>query len=181
VGRFDAEKPNLAKQRRYGVAANFFWDAKMKANVFALTTVVVLGGCASFAPTDIAKPSDITVQNALADIGDGLTQMKQKIDAGGHNFGLLADEVTIELKVGANAKEGGKLAIDVGRSNIALNGEVTKSAEADRANTITIKFKNLATATLNESAKASYAKSDMQVPGKGGSSPPITTLGTDKK
>jgi hypothetical protein len=152
----------------------------MKSSIFVVALPILFTGCASFAPSDIAKPSEITVQNALGDIGEGLNLMKEKIASGNNNFGLLAEEVVVELKIGANAKDSGKLGIDVGRTgavNASVKGEISKESSADRSNTIKITFKNLLTVELNESTKARYTKVDMPVP-VGGS---LTTNSVDVK
>ncbi len=137
-------------------------EPQVKSTIATFAALSVLGGCASYAPVDIAKPSEITVENALNDIANGLVSMKKNLVASDYNFGLLADEIDIELKLGVSAKDGSKLALDVGRTlpsvTASLKGEMSKDSSADKSNTIKIKLKNVLTAPLNDSAKAAIQK-----------------------
>ncbi|MGV2108656.1 hypothetical protein ACQZ4X_21570 [Agrobacterium vitis] len=69
----------------------------------------------------------------------------------------MIDEVDVNLKVTVNAAQGGtqKLTVDAANTALAgvgLKGEVTgeQTSNGSRENTITLKFKNIYTATLNK-------------------------------
>jgi hypothetical protein len=110
---------------------------------------------------DVAKPTDITIDKAMQDVGAGLGNMKSALDAKGLNTGLLVDEVTMTLNVSAAADRTGKLVLDasspvlIGPSpgSAKIGVEETSSDKALRSNQIQVKFKNWYTAALNAEAK----------------------------
>lgn len=128
----------------------------MKKYVLILTPLM-LAGCASMRPVDVAKPSEVTIQSALRDVALGLQEFRSLNIANKTNYGLLVDEVTIILKVTASAKDSSKLVVNVSdvkpafiapgilKSDLTFDG----SSDGTRDNTITIKLKNMYTAQLN--------------------------------
>lgn len=110
---------------------------------------------------DVAKPTDITVGEALKDVGTGLGNMKAAMNSQGLNTGLLVDEVTMTLNVSASADRTGKLVLDASSpvvlgpspGSVKVGAEATSSDKASRSNQIQIKFKNWYTAALNPEAK----------------------------
>lgn len=120
-------------------------------------SAVLLASCAAFTPVDVAKPSQLTLPEATRQVGQSLVALKRELEANNLQAGLLIDEVEVHLNVTANATQGGtqKLTVDVAKTALAgvgLNAEVTgnQSSTGNRENNITLKFKNIYTATLNK-------------------------------
>jgi hypothetical protein len=119
----------------------------------------MLGGCAAMLPVDVAKPSQISVEEGMEQVAYGIVGMRQVLKEHNTRAGLLIDEVTVDFNISAGSSDSSKLKIDV--ANVApagLGGTLGLSAGreidsvAERKNHITIKMKNLATAELNSSA-----------------------------
>lgn len=124
---------------------------KTYLSITALSLVVLLSGCSSMYPKEVANPKEITLEQALADVGSGLRKLHE--EQKGVKTGLIADSVEITFNVKASANEDNKLTIDLSRdivvpevtSHQAVGGEAKSHAEGVRENTITIKFKNIVT------------------------------------
>lgn len=123
-----------------------------------LTTLLaaVVSGCAAYTPMDVAKPSNVTLVDATRDVGKSLVALKQELDQNQMKAGLLIDEVNVNLKVTANATQGGTQKLTVDAANTALAGvglgaTVTgeQTSTGYRENTISLKFKNIYTTNLN--------------------------------
>jgi hypothetical protein len=117
---------------------------------------VLLGSCASFSPGQVVKPSDITLDKALQDVAYSLHHVQDKYPPE-KRMGLIADEVTVQFQVAASATNGGSgtlniAAIPVSAAGGTIGGSLTEqqSANANRGNTITLTFRNLATADLSK-------------------------------
>ncbi len=124
-----------------------------------------LCSCAAYTPVDVAKPSNITLVDATREIGKSLVVLKQELDQNHMRAGLLIDEVNATLKVTANATQGGsqKLTVDVANTALAgvgLGATVTgeQTSTGYRENTISLKFKNIYTTTLNAPGTAKIGK-----------------------
>lgn len=132
----------------------------MRWGAATVVWAVALAGCASMRPVDVAKPSELTVDQALLDVATGLNNFRQQARQAKTSYGLLVDEVTVDLNVTASATDSSKLVIDA--ANIApsvlaggtLGGSVTAEAgsTAERGNKIIVKLKNVYTAELNAQA-----------------------------
>lgn len=118
--------------------------------------IIALHGCAAYTPVDVAKPSDITLEQATAQVASSLAGMKKILRKDGENFGLVIDQVDVDLNVTAAAGASGSqdLKIDAAKTAIAglgltedVAGQQTSSAQ--RANTIHMTFKSIYTANLN--------------------------------
>ncbi|NIE82681.1 MULTISPECIES: hypothetical protein [unclassified Burkholderia] len=70
-----------------------------------------LVGCGLFSPPPV-HASDITVENALASVGDGLSAFKRKLDANDMKLGLYVDTINLELDLTTDQKGDGKLSVD---------------------------------------------------------------------
>lgn len=109
----------------------------------------LLLGCSFLQPKDIAKPSEITIQKALADVGTGLNDMLK--NRGEKSFGLIPSEIEVTFNVKAGAKEEGSLVLDLSRkstptdlvNDVKIRSELKNSSEASKDNKITIKFVNI--------------------------------------
>lgn len=119
----------------------------------ALSAVLLLAGCAT--PSIVAEPGEITLDAALTEVANGIYNL-QKTTEGRPKAGLILDEVSVSLNVSAKATNTGTTGATIG--NVPLNiggvGGLTVSntmvGEGNRGNTITMKFKNLATADLSK-------------------------------
>lgn len=131
----------------------------------AVMAVGVLAGCASFTPVKVVgEPSEVTIEQALVSVGNGLTRMRDAI--GTDKTGLIPAEVTVTFKLAASAKDSGKLTVDLSvpitsggtAGTASAGGEATQSSEGSRSNEITIKFVNLLVVPTNTLATAKDAK-----------------------
>ena len=124
--------------------------------------VSMLSACASFTPQEVVDPKEVTVSEALQDIGKGFIKMDTAL--GGRVLGLYPCEVKVTLNLKASAKESGKLVIGLASKPRVLEGhsnptdpaakadiEQTAEAAAERGNTIDLRMYNpacLPTGTL---------------------------------
>ena len=113
----------------------------------------MLTACAPFSPRDMGDPQEVTITQALKDIGQGFSEMKQAL--GAQVLGLYPCEVKVTLNVKASAKEAGGLVIDLSSKPRSLEGhsapidpaakagfEKTSEANAERGNTVDIRLYN---------------------------------------
>ncbi len=124
------------------------------ANLRVISSAIaatLLSGCAVFSPKDLVEPSQVTLEQALTSVGEGLYKMKQAQQD--MKTGLIAESVQVTFKLAASAKDSGKLTIDLSKTvdvapvkkETSLGGEQSSSSEATRSNEIAIKFVNLLT------------------------------------
>ncbi len=119
--------------------------------LIALSGCLPLCGCI-YTVKEVADPPQITVQQALADVGDGLKILREKTADG--KFGLIVDEVKLVFNVSAKATDTKKLGISTTGTPLSVGGLLAANANADlvseanRGNNITITLKNVATADL---------------------------------
>jgi hypothetical protein len=113
-----------------------------------LAIVIILSGCVSMNPKQVAEPSEITLACAMKQLGAGFQEMAHA--QGGLKTGLIASEASVTFNVTASAKDSSKLAIDLSFAPIKpypktgnLGGELADSSEGQRGNTITVKFVSL--------------------------------------
>ncbi len=133
----------------------------LKLLASSVVMIAALAGCTSMRPVDVAKPSEVSVDAALSDVANGLRNFNSINKAGNTRYGLLVDEVTVQLKVTASAKDSSKLVIDVANvkpsllSGGTLSSKFEQGAESsgNRDNTINVKLKNIYTASLNDAGK----------------------------
>ena len=123
----------------------------------ALCAALLFTGCVS--TNNVAKPSNITLVNALREVGSGLAEMKAaEINTfatnkvlnpyGTNDFitGLFPAEVDVTFNVTAGASKGNQLSIDLNASapSVPVGGKISDtystSSTAARGNQITIKF-----------------------------------------
>lgn len=146
-------------------------SARALCSFVAVSCCTVVASCGGYKSVyDVAKPSEVTVDHALADVGRGLASMKREMNAGGlARAGVLVDEITLDLNVTASADRTGKLVVDMsspieltsaGAGNLKANSESTSSDKASRSNKITIKLKNWYTASLNQQGQKNSGRPD---------------------
>ncbi|RWQ31718.1 MAG: hypothetical protein EOS21_31820 [Mesorhizobium sp.] len=113
---------------------------------------VAIVGCGTFTPREIAEPSQVTVRDAVFEVADTLRDVQNRVPADKRS-GLIADEVTVVFNVAAGSTVTDKAGLTI--SNVPLaggaiggNAETQNVSNANRGNTITIKFKSVATADI---------------------------------
>ena len=107
--------------------------------LIVVSVVVLFTGCASFV---VPKPTSITFENAMTQLGKGILAMK--IAEGNMNTGLVADEVEVTFNVTASGDQGGTLNLEATPISIVKGTlDISSKYAAQRSNQITIKFKNL--------------------------------------
>jgi hypothetical protein len=103
---------------------------------------VLLTGCASVV---VPQPAQITIQEAMKQVGEGLKSMKEA--QGGLRTGLVPDELEVTFNVTASGEQGGKLTLEatpiVTVPNIGGKAELSNAYTAKRSNQITLKLKNI--------------------------------------
>jgi hypothetical protein len=123
----------------------------------SLCAALLFTGCVS--TNNVAKPSNITLVNALREVGSGLAEMKaaeittfatNKVlnPSGTNDFitGLFPAEVDVTFNVTAGASNGNQLSIDLNASapSVRVGGKISDtystSSTAARGNQITLKF-----------------------------------------
>ncbi|AYG59020.1 hypothetical protein [Rhizobium jaguaris] len=126
--------------------------------VFAILTLMssALASCASFTPAQVAKPSDISLDTALNDVADSLHRLQKKY-AGKDKIGMMVDEVQVQFAIAVTAGDTGNVQLNVADVPIGTAGGTLgasaghgESSSANRGNTITVTFKNVATADLSK-------------------------------
>ena len=89
----------------------------MRSATYALFAfgLPAMAGCAVFTPADVTKPSAITIPAAMSDVGRGFHDMKAELVKEDPSFslGLYPCMVTVNFNVTADAKQQGKLVLDL--------------------------------------------------------------------
>lgn len=118
------------------------------AKLVFVFSAVVLTGCASLQPKDLVTPSEVTLENALEEVGKGLKKMYDAEQ--GLKVGLIPSEIEVKFNLAASANDNGKLTIDLSKSvpdpikkETKVGGSIEQSSEGERSNTITVKFINI--------------------------------------
>jgi hypothetical protein len=122
----------------------------------------LIAGCSTFAPREIAQPSQVTVKDAVFEVADALRDVQDRVPPE-KRAGLIADEVTVVFNIAAGSTVTDKAGLTI--SNVPLAGgalggniETQNVSNASRGNTITIKFKNIATADIKGGSPLGDAK-----------------------
>ncbi|MDR6668782.1 hypothetical protein [Rhizobium sp. 1399] len=124
--------------------------------IFA-TFSVLLSGCGTYTPRQVAEPSNISLKEAVFEVADALNEVQDRVPLE-RRTGLLADEVTVVFNVAATSTTTNTAGLTI--SNVALagvggtlgvNGQTQNVSLGNRGNTVTIKFKNIATADMSKS------------------------------
>ena len=118
--------------------------------IFIPSLIVLLAGCASFSPNEVANPSQLTIDNAMQSIGEGFIKMQAALS--GNKMGLWPCRVTTTLNVSASADQGGKLVLDttikppsdVVTAEIKGHAEQANNSSGTRGNTISVEMYNVA-------------------------------------
>jgi len=133
---------------------------KTKNNLIAvpLLAALLLAGCCS--TNNVAKPSNITLVNALKQVGAGLAEfkaaeletvatnkyLKANYPKGDFTTGIFPSEVDVTFNIAASASGSEQLTIDLNGSapGVPVSGGISNtsssSSTASRGNQITLKF-----------------------------------------
>ena len=131
---------------------------EIKLIIVPMFTTLLLTGCCS--TNYVAKPSNITLVNALHDVGAGLAELKaselemvatntylhERYGTNDFITGIFPSEVDITFNVTAGASNSDQLTIDMNASapGVPVSGGVSNtsgsSSTASRGNQITLKF-----------------------------------------
>ncbi|WP_426236524.1 hypothetical protein [Pararhizobium sp. DWP1-1-3] len=138
--------------------------------VLIQATCISLTACTS--PGQVAKPSDITLERAIIEVADSLKSVQQQT-ADRKKVGMIVDEVKVEFQIAAKATNtaGGSATatgLPVGPSGaggLSVSNQLVN--EGSRGNTVTVTFKNIATANYSQGGKemADKCKKDENAPG----------------
>jgi len=120
--------------------------------VGVLPALLVVGACTSFDPSDVAEPSKVTVDEAMATVGKGFVRLRQELEASDvKRIGVIACKIIVNFNVSAAAGEENKLVLDlkfqpapnpVATAQAGANAEFAATASAARGNTIAIEMYN---------------------------------------
>ena len=118
-----------------------------------ISCFTLLNACAALTPAEVVDPEEVTVSEALEDIGKGFSKMDTAL--GETVLGLYPCEVKVTLNLKVSAKDTGKLVIDVSSKPGILEGHSTPvdpatktgiekfgEAVAERGNTIDLRLYN---------------------------------------
>ncbi|TWC27724.1 MULTISPECIES: hypothetical protein [unclassified Pseudomonas] len=112
-------------------------------NLIWMFFLIPLSGCLQ----QVTKPSEITLVEAMREVGEGLAAMREA--QGDVRTGLIAESAEVTFKISADAKNGGKLKVDLAApavsDGVGVGGELSAERTSGRSNTVTVKFKNLLT------------------------------------
>lgn len=125
---------------------------------FAILTLLsaTLASCASFTPSEIVKPSEISLDRAIQDVSKSLHHAQDQYPSD-KRLGLMVDEVQVQFQVAAAASNSGSAqlnvaAIPVSPAGGTIGGNIQgqEGSNANRGNTITVTFKNIASADMTK-------------------------------
>jgi hypothetical protein len=121
-------------------------NKKILYNLIAAGLLFCIAGCGATLPRE---SHEISIKQALSDLGEGLKIMRDKI--GDQKTGLMASEAEVTFKLAASGTTGSGLTLDLAPTSSyieaiapTVKGSYTKEISADKSNTITIKFKSVA-------------------------------------
>lgn len=152
--------------------------------VFAIVALMsgALANCASFTPEQVAKPSDISLDTALNNVADSLHRLQDKY-ANKKKIGMMVDEVQVQFDIAVAASNGGQAQLNVAQvplgaagGTLGASAQHQESANANRGNTITVTFRNIATADLSKGSL-----SLIKPAGKGGANSAATFSAGQRK
>jgi hypothetical protein len=120
------------------------------ASVTLCAVALSVSACASLSPEDIkSEPSNVGVKEALTQIGEGFSGMKEGL--GETKLGLYPCKVTVNLNVTASATDNNQLVIDLSATpptqvidaSASVQGEFSATSTAQRGNTVVVEMYNL--------------------------------------
>jgi hypothetical protein len=126
----------------------------IKNALIPISLICLVSGCA-YGPTQIAKPTNITLGQAVDEVATTLHNLHDKYE-NKPKVGLIADSAEVKFEIAASATNTGgatlNLAAPLAVGNLSAGLSDTNVAQANRGNTITLEFKNIATADFSKGA-----------------------------
>lgn len=119
----------------------------------AAVVTIVLSACTT--PNEVAKPTDITLEKAIFDVADSLNHLQLRT-ANRTKVGLIVDEATVTFNVAATANNAATAGASLDALPVSQGGKAglsvsnTMTNNGTRGNTITVTFKNMATADYSK-------------------------------
>ncbi len=117
----------------------------MRTAVIVALASASLTGCAAFSPNQVAKPTTITLDEALTDVVTAFAKAKQAGKDNNVRLGIAPCSVTITFNVTASATQVGKLVLDATIKAPApitagggITGEQDVGSSAARGNIVTM-------------------------------------------
>ena len=110
---------------------------------------VLLSACSAFSPRNLVIPQQVSVGDALEELGCGFRRMRAA--QAGTKIGAIPAEMKVNLKVTVSAKDGGKLSVAPTASGVTASAEKSAESSAARENTIEVTFKSLPLYLLDKS------------------------------
>lgn len=119
----------------------------MKKTVMLLI-ILSISGCTTLKPEAVVTPSEISVQDAMKSVADGLSVLKDSLDKNKMKTGLYVDQVDLNLQLTSKATDTKTLAVDI--TQPVLSGKViglnsSEYAEGSRGSTLKVTLKNKVT------------------------------------
>ncbi|MUO42998.1 hypothetical protein [Agrobacterium vitis] len=117
---------------------------------------LILCSCGTYTPAQVAKPSEVSLRAAVFDVADTLRDVQGRVPPE-KKTGLLVDEVTVVFNVAASATKTDKAGLSISNvplaaGTVGVTADSQNAATGSRGNTVTIKFKNVATADMSKSS-----------------------------
>lgn len=149
----------------------------MRYFILALSTAL-LSGCFQ----QVVKPSEITLVDAMTQVGQGLTAMRQA--QGDVKTGMIAESAEVTFKISADQTNGGKLKLDLSppavSDGVGAGGELSSERTSARSNTVTVKFKNVLSLPKDSVGFAVAATQIGYMPEAAGGKPPASAAADGK-
>lgn len=103
--------------------------------------IMPLSGCGLFSSPPV-HASDITVEQALVSVGDGLSAFKKKLNANDMQLGLYVDTINLELDLTTDQKGDGKLSVDFSKGfQLGPQLGMEQTVDASRGSKLVITLK----------------------------------------
>lgn len=129
----------------------------------SVTVIISMTGCCS--NRVVAKPGQISLKEAMTSIGEGFAAMKKA--EGSNRTGLYPESVTVTFNISAGSSDANGLTVDLNAGagtaspvSGSVGGSISNSFTAQRANQITVTFKNVL--NLNPSNSSVTNAKDLQ-------------------
>ncbi|MGO4570161.1 hypothetical protein AB4Z52_35335 [Rhizobium sp. 2YAF20] len=143
-----------------------------KAACVSASVVICMTGCAS-TPTEVAKPTDITLGEAVNQVATSLHSLQNEYKDQ-PKVGLMADSATVTFVVAASSTNTRGATLNVAApltaGNLTAGLSDSLVSNGNRGNTVVIQFKNIMTADLSKGGYSYFRAAEKPRP-----SPPVKT------
>lgn len=135
----------------------------MRYHGFLLLPAICVTLTACNGAGQVAKPSDITLEKAIIEVADSLKSVQQQT-ADRKKVGMIVDEAKVEFQIAAKATNTANGSANISAVPLGIGGTGGLSVsnqlvnEGSRGNTVTVTFKNIATANYNNGGKEMVEK-----------------------